>query len=278
MNGYSLKAHERNSQENTPSKSDRPAQRSPGLPSRVAEKLGYYVYALRDPLRDDEIFYVGKGMDGRVYQHARRAKGVAGESANQLRLAQILKIQSAGLEVGVELIRHGLTDQKVAYAVEAAVIDALRLAGIPLTANIASGHGYGHSREPLSDVVARYAAKSVTIPADVKVLLIRLNRKQWLKTDAELLERTRKWWRLGPRRLKAEWAFTVYDGIVRAVFQIEGWEQPTKRDIKENPQRVGRWAFRGVQDSAMEAEYLFADVRSYLGSPGAQSPVKYVHC
>ena len=32
------------------------------------EKLGKYVYALRDP-RDRKIFYVGQGSDDRLFQH-----------------------------------------------------------------------------------------------------------------------------------------------------------------------------------------------------------------
>jgi hypothetical protein len=32
----------------------------------VSEELGWDVYALRDPLNDDRIFYVGKGRGDRV--------------------------------------------------------------------------------------------------------------------------------------------------------------------------------------------------------------------
>lgn len=35
----------------------------------VKEALAYYVYALVDP-RDHKIFYIGKGKDNRVFQHA----------------------------------------------------------------------------------------------------------------------------------------------------------------------------------------------------------------
>jgi len=52
----------------------------------VAEKLGWYVYALRDP-RTRKIFYVGKGSSERVYAHARYARKVAGETASELNLS-----------------------------------------------------------------------------------------------------------------------------------------------------------------------------------------------
>ena len=35
----------------------------------VKEALAYYVYALVDP-RDHKIFYIGKGKNNRVFQHA----------------------------------------------------------------------------------------------------------------------------------------------------------------------------------------------------------------
>ncbi|GAA1482383.1 hypothetical protein GCM10009624_28230 [Gordonia sinesedis] len=37
--------------------------------ARVAEQLGWYVYALRDP-RDNRVFYIGKGKGNRVFAHA----------------------------------------------------------------------------------------------------------------------------------------------------------------------------------------------------------------
>jgi hypothetical protein len=73
----------------------------------VAERLGFYVYALRDP-RIGQVFYVGKGVGDRVYQHARNAKA-SGESAKGAKLATIREVHNAGLEVGVEIIRPGST-------------------------------------------------------------------------------------------------------------------------------------------------------------------------
>ena len=39
---------------------------------KVKEPLGYYVYALVDP-RNSKIFYIGKGKENRVFQHAKGA-------------------------------------------------------------------------------------------------------------------------------------------------------------------------------------------------------------
>ncbi len=66
----------------------------------------------------------------------------------------------------------------------------------------------------------------------------------------------------------------VYGGVVRAVYRIEGWEQPTAADIAENPKRRRRWAFTGRRDAEMEGLYLNGDVSSYLTSTG--NPIQYV--
>ncbi len=69
---------------------------------------------------------------------------------------------------------------------------------------------------------------------------------------------------------------TVFGGIVRAVYRIEGWERPTEEDTTVDAKRAGRWAFRGTRDRDMEAIYLFGDVSAYLGR--AQNPVRHVNC
>src|SRR5206468_4311988 len=105
---------------------------------------------------------------------------------------------------------------------------------------------------------------------DHRVLMIRLNHDQWRASQAsteELYERTRASWKVAPERRKPEWVFGVYDGIVRAVYRIEDWEQAPD----------GRWAFCGVRDPAMEDRYLWSDVSGYLRR-GAQNPVTYVNC
>jgi hypothetical protein len=127
----------------------------------VAEQLGWYVYALRDP-RDGAVFYAGKGIGNRIYQHARQVRKLAGQSSDQLKLARIRDIHDAGLEVRVEIIRHRIPDEKSAYEVEAAVIDSLALMGSDL-ANLVGGHGAERGWRPLEDIVAEYAAEPVEI-------------------------------------------------------------------------------------------------------------------
>jgi uncharacterized protein len=233
----------------------------------VAEQLGWYIYALRDP-RTDAIFYVGKGKGERVYQHARHAQKVVGESAAQLKLDTIRAIHCAGLDVGVEIVRHRIQSEAVAYEVESAVLDALRLVGVALT-NIAGGHDRERGWQPLEDIVVRYVAEPVTIAPEHAVVLIRISRQfRYARASEELYEATRKWWVMAPARHNPQFAFSVYDGIVRGVYRILNWEQRLSD---------GRWAFHGVVDPGMEACYVWKDVSSHLRT-GAQNPITYVNC
>jgi hypothetical protein len=110
---------------------------------------------------------------------------------------------------------------------------------------------------------------------DEQVILIRISRLyRSTMTDAELYEATRKWWVLNPNRAP-DYAFSVFGGVVKAVYKIIDWEQPPREE------RVGRlehrWAFRGEADRAMEERYLRTDVSAYFPR-GAANPIRYVNC
>ncbi len=240
----------------------------------MAEKLGYYVYVLCDPTNADRIFYVGKGVGDRVYQHAARAKVVdPAEGRKGLKLATVKRIHTEGQEVGVEIVRHGLTEPE-AFMVEAAVIDALRISGLELT-NLVGGHARGHGWRHLDELRAEYAAPPVTIDPSHRMVLIRINRlfRHWM-TDDELYEATRKWWKATPRRAP-DYAAAVHDGIIRAVYAIDrvtgrnGWDPA--------PDGSGRWAFTGSRTAELEDAYVWRDVREHLPN-GAQNPIRYVNC
>jgi uncharacterized protein len=236
-----------------------------GFLAGMAEKLGYYVYALVDP--EGGIFYVGKGKGDRVYKHAMAALAIDGEKPAELKLNTIRRIHRRGQAVGIEIIRHGL-DEKEAFEVEGAVIDVLRMTGHHLT-NQASGkwsRNQGYAR--LEELRARYAATPVDIKHRAMLVRIRKRYRAGISPE-ELYTATRQWWKLSPHH-RPDYAFSVYGGVVRAVYAIDqdGWE----RDDAS-----GRWRFSGKQDLDLEAEYRWRDVSSYLPD-GAQNPIRYVNC
>jgi hypothetical protein len=232
----------------------------------VAERLGWYVYALRDP-RTGAIFYVGKGKGERVYQHARHAKSVPGETGKQLKLDTIREIHRRGLEVEVEIIRHRIDNEDAAYEIEAAVMDAFALVGVELT-NLASGRGRARGWQPLEEIIVQHVAEPAEIAPEYRVVLIRISREfRVSQTSEELYESTRNWWKMAPHRHNPEFAFSVFGGIVRAVFRIQRWRSDDR----------GRWEFDGIRDATMDDLYVWKDVSRWLPA-GAQNPIKYVNC
>ena len=94
----------------------------------VEAKLQYYVYALVDP-RTDQIFYVGKGVGNRVFQHIAEAENndvcSTSEKLDQIRaIHATLDAEGKPLEVKHFIIRYGLTEE-VANEIESTLIDFL---------------------------------------------------------------------------------------------------------------------------------------------------------
>jgi hypothetical protein len=135
---------------------------------------------------------------------------------------------------------------------------------------------------PLSELVALYGATPVDVvhPA----LLIRVNRLyRYGMEQTELYEVTRGIWKLGAKRARARYAFSVFHGVVRAVFQIESWhpERTTRYHIRvfDDPAPLpGRWEFLGKPaEASVRNQYVGRSVRHYF-KQGLQSPVVYVNC
>ncbi len=99
----------------------------------------YYVYILRRP--DSRPFYVGKGADGRVFQHENEARHPNDRHSNAYKLNVIRSIKHSGGSVVYE-IDYVTPDEADAYEREAELIGAFKRLheGGPLT-NLAPGGG-----------------------------------------------------------------------------------------------------------------------------------------
>ena len=241
------------------------------VPPEVADRLGYYVYLYIDP-RDEQPFYVGKGQGDRALSHL-------SEEAESRKCARLAELRAEGKAPRIDILAHGLRDEETAFRIEAAVIDLL---GLDVLTNAVRGwRSLQLGRIPLSELTMYYAAKPVDV--EVPALLIRINRLyRHNMTPLELYEATRGVWKLGARCTKAQFAFAVFEGVVREVYAIESWHPAATtpyvtRDAVKLA-RNGRREFLGrVADAAIRGRYFGRSVADYFHR-GQQNPVIYVNC
>ncbi|MEY3885582.1 MAG: hypothetical protein RIS87_1357 [Pseudomonadota bacterium] len=225
----------------------------------VIEQIGYYVYFLRDPIKN-EVFYVGKGIGNRVFEHVSCALVEPTESE---KFERIRAIEKSGNSVQHFMLRHGLTES-MAFEVEAAVIDFV---GISNLVNLQSGHySTDFGIKTTDEVIAMYSAP--LFATDEPVLLININKRFNREvTVDELYEATRKSWVVGNRRNKAKFAVATYRGLTREVYQINEWYQ-----IDE------RWGFNGqLADEAIRTNLRYKSI-SEISERGAANPIRYFNC
>jgi hypothetical protein len=232
----------------------------------ITEKLGHYVYILINP-ETGSVFYVGKGTGNRIFAHLNHA--ISSPLEND-KLDKIRAIQEKGLQVKHIIHRHGLTE-KEAFEVEASLIDFI---GIDDLTNIVKGHySDNRGRMNISDITARYDAPTIKIVEPA--ILIRVNRLFTHDISNErLYEITRGNWVTGKNRNKAKYAFSVYHGIVRQVYEIQGWFPVAARTPEQKTQ--ARWRFNGIVAQNLQ-HYVGGSVEEYVNY-GAQNPIKYINC
>jgi hypothetical protein len=131
---------------------------------------------------------------------------------------------------------------------------------------------------------AERAISLADLPAE-PALIIRITR-EWRTglSDEQLYERVRRYWKLRPDRKAAppKIAYGVADGVIRAVYAIDGWEtydmatEAKRRDRADlNPHaagiRVGFIGRRLAQLDHLEGMRL-------TDCPKSQNPVGYLNC
>lgn len=257
----------------------------------VHEALQYYVYRLIDP-RNGLTFYVGKGKGDRLFQHAAAAgasdiealnkhDGVTsaegGEDEVSLKITTLKELRRLGLEAIHVIHRHGIADEKTAYEIEAALIDAY-----PGLSNLCAGH-YSNERGPMHalEIEDKYALPVVEFGSE-KLLVITINSADHGSKE-ELLERVRYAWRISrDRAAKADYVLAVIHGVVRGVFRADRWLPATAENFpgKETSTTARAGFHGGVADE--EAW------KRYVGERGqrlpdavqmkSQNPIRYLNC
>lgn len=240
------------------------------FPPSVIRRLGYYVYVYIDP-RDNHIFYVGKARGNRVFEHLR-------DERNSQMARMIKAIRSRGLTPRIDILVHGIKDEVTALRVESAVIDLL---GVDTLTNSVRGWFSGiQGRMGLKEVVSLYERQEAPTIEEPSIL-IRINKLyRFGMSPVELYDATRGVWKIGNKKKRVKYALAVYEGIVREVYQIEGWFRGgTTLYATREPKDVSdkkRWEFVGsVAPERIRNRYLNKSVERYIAR-NAQNPIRYV--
>lgn len=226
----------------------------------VIEQIGFYVYFLRDPQKK-EVFYIGKGIGNRVFDHV--ACAIA-EPAESEKFDRIRAIESSGNSVQHFILRHGLANEQIAFEIEAAIIDFVGIANL---SNLHNGHySTDFGIKTSEEVNAMYLAP--VFSTNEPVMLININKLfDREMTASEIYDATRKAWVVGERRNKAKYAIATYRGLTREVYKINDWYQI------EN-----RWGFNGqLADETVRANFRYKSVKEIMVR-GAANPIRYFNC
>ena len=223
----------------------------------VCEKIGYYVYVLKDP-RTNQTFYIGKGKENRIFQHIHSAK-FSTDKSKKLDL-----IREIGPENVIHFIlRHGLTEEQ-SLELESACIDLL---GLDNLTNEIKGHdSWVRGLKTVDEVVQYYDAKIITITEPSVIINInRLFGQNRYMTPEQLYNATRSSWKVAVwRQQKIEYAIAAYRGLVREVYEVEGWNK-----------KGDRWEFTGkIVRAEIREKYLNQSLDNYI-KKGSQNPIKY---
>jgi hypothetical protein len=235
------------------------------FPPEVAKQLNTYVYRLIDP-RNGETFYVGKGRGDRVFSHIHDEKNLEGDEIDN-KIKRIREIRCAGFEVVHVIRRHGM-DDKTAFEVEAALMDAY-----PGLTNVAGGTGsndFGamHAKE----IIQRFSAE----PAVFRhaALLISVNKSA---RETSLYEATPYAWKIDKSKAaRAEVILATMQGLIVGAFVADEWLDATPENFPGRESVAGRFGFVGRDAPPDIARlYLGKRVPDEYRKRGASNPIKY---
>lgn len=211
------------------------------FPEEVCRKLGNYVYRLIDP-RNGETFYVGKGRNNRVFDHAAGLPNVVDDDTQQLgaKLDRIRAIKIAGLEVIHVIHRHEIPDDSI-FEVEAALIDAY-----PGLTNIQGGHA-SSDRGPMNhlELIDKYSLPEFPAAPEHRLVLININKLEERFDRRAIYKLVRYCWRISKTRAEqAEYVLAVVRGVVVGAFKPARWMPATPENFPDIPYADGSEAHR----------------------------------
>ncbi len=246
---------------------------------KTIEELKYYVYILIDP-RDNNIFYVGKGKDNRVFYHINESIFNPNET-EKLEIIRSIKLEN--LKVKHYIIKHGLEENE-AIIVESVLIDFLTFRDfqdVAKISNVVAGHhSFKQGIKTVNECEILYNCEELK-KEDIQhnILVININKtfdnKRKKKIENPVYERpniyeaTRGWWVLDKKRAENfELVLAEYKGVIRAVFKPEKWVQ----DIENRGAK--RWGFEGPEITSKDILDIYLN-KEVAKSKGMANPIRY---
>lgn len=233
----------------------------------VREALGVYVYRLIDP-RNGETFYIGKGTNNRVFDHVNDRLELKADLVTE-KLNRIRAIRNLGLDVIHVIHRHGM-DERTAFEVEAALIDAYPEASNLIRGQAAEERGVMHAAE----IIARYGApEAVFIHTAVLITISRARIE-----ERNIYEVVRYAWPLNRERAcRCEFVMAVVQGLIVGVYEADEWLAANPVNFPGREEAPRKWGFVGHEaPQEIRDHYIHHRLPRNLRPPGAQFPIRYV--
>ncbi len=218
---------------------------------KTRQALKYYVYMLIDPT-DNRPFYIGKGIENRVFSHLDCA--LADSETLNAKYDKIREILKNGQKVNHVIVRHGLSELE-AFKIEASLIDTFNYCGI-LLSNKVSGHGSVEKGLMTTEEINRLYNAEKLESIDSNCVLININKtyKRGNGTDP-IYKATKETWLIDKSRLpQIKYVLSEYKGLIVEVFAVENWypkERTKNKTIDKNTKlkeqiTVTGYGFNGI--------------------------------
>lgn len=256
---------------------------------KAVEQLnGFYVYALIDP-RNNQVFYIGKGIGNRVFSH--EIESGKSPKSEKAKLKRIQEIEAAGFDVKRIIVNWSMTESE-AFAAEAALINMFSFLSADMLTNAVAGH-HVHEAMTVEDFDLLYGAEHLK-QEDIQhsIMVIKIN-KLYRKgmNPKELYDIVRGNWRASMASIQkrnVEYVFGVYNQLIVAVYKPDEWhyvhdriDVPQIDDLDEETLERGKDRVYFVcQDyehlDKNQQFYLHKSIADLKVNQSSQNPITYL--
>lgn len=242
---------------------------------KTRQKLNYYVYMLVNP-SDKKPFYIGKGIDNRVFDHLNCA--LTDIDIIDAKYEKIREITNKNLIVEHVILRHNLTESE-AFAIEATLIDTFNYCGF-LLSNKVGGHNSIEKGLMTTDEIRRLYNAEPLDALGKDCILININKKyQRGKGEQTIYEATKQTWTIRKDKLpNLKYVLSEYRGLIVEVYEVNEWYE-NERGYLPTSKRFGQtkigFGFNGiVAPNETRDKYINKSV-AHKKKRGAASAIRY---